>query len=645
MTRSSSAGSFRARAGFAAAFAIAVSAAAPARAGYGPGFEEETFCGGFVEPTAMAFLRPRILLVAEKSGAVYAVRNGVVRPSPILRVPAAIERERGLNGIAVDPDFRESGYVYVHYTADAIPRQNRVSRFLVSRSGVGPEEVLVDGLTSGAGIHNAGCLRFAADETLFFTAGDGGQATYRVQDLSYLNGKLCRIRRDGSAPADNPFVATPGARPEIFAYGFRNPWRCAIDPATGRVFVNDVGSAFYEEVNDALPGLNFGWPGKEGPRDGDGTTLPLITYSHEDSGAAVTGGAFYRGVQYPPSYDGNYFYMDFVRGTLTRAVLDGGGGVAALEQIATELPLPVDLIVGPDQLLYWLGFGDGNVYRIRYVGSENRRPSLRVRATPDAGTAPLPVTFSFAGSSDPDGDPLSFHVDFGDGESADTPFPSIDHVYTGAAAYDVVVTATDGRGGADTRTLRVDAANEPPVPVIDAPLDGAPYYAGELIPFSGHADDPEDGRLSESRLTFTIVFHHDDHTHPFLGPFAGQESGVFRVPRQGETATNVAYEIRLDATDSDGATRSASVFVRPRVATLRLVTDPPGLVVTLNGQPLATPVDVPSVAGFSHLLDAPSPQTGPLGGSLEFAGWTDTPDLQRRIVVPEAGVELTALFR
>jgi glucose/arabinose dehydrogenase len=190
-----------------------LTAAAPASAGYGPGFEEETLCSGFVEPTAIAFLRPKILLVTEKSGAVYAVRNGVVRPAPVFTVDAAVERERGLNGIAVDPGFRRSGYVYVHYTVDQLPRVNRVSRFLVSRSGIGPEEILVDGLSSGAGIHNSGCLRFAPDGTLFFTAGDGGQATYRVQDLAYLNGKLCRIHPDGTAPADNPFAALPGARP------------------------------------------------------------------------------------------------------------------------------------------------------------------------------------------------------------------------------------------------------------------------------------------------------------------------------------------------------------------------------------------------------------------------------------------------
>jgi hypothetical protein len=120
---------------------------------------------------------------------------------------------------------------------------------------------------------------------------------------------------------------------------------------------------------------------------------------------------------------------------------------------------------------------------------------------------------------------------------------------------------------------------------------------------------------------------------------------VFRIPRQGESATDVAYEIRLDATDVDGATRSASVFIRPVVATLSLRTDPPGLVVTVNGEPRETPADIEAVVGFGHLLDAPSPQLGPQGEELFFVGWADSSDLRRRAYVPDGCLDLTAVFR
>jgi len=631
---------------FLVVLAGAIFAAAPeARGGYSPGFEESIVCEGFFQPTAIAFVRPKILLVAEKSGRVYAVRNGAVRPSPVLVLPAAVDRERGLNGIAVEPRFRRRGYVYVHYTVDSSPKKNRVSRFLVSRTEIGPEEVVVDGLWSGVGIHNSGCLRFAPDGSLFFSAGDGGQLTHLAQDLSVLNGKLCRILPDGSIPPGNPFAGLPGARPEIWAYGFRNPWRFAIDPATSIVHVNDVGSAFYEEVNRVWPGQNFGWPSKEGPREGPGMTLPLISYAHGDSGAAVTGGAFYRGSEYPPAYNGNYFYMDFIRGFLKRAELDGSGAVVSIEDVATDLVRPVDLVLGPDQKLYWLSYDLGSVQRIDYVGDENRKPVLRIDAAPTAGTAPLDVSFSFSRSYDPDGDPLSFRVEFGDGAVLDTTDLAVAHRYPERRVYDAVVTATDGRGGIDRRSARIDASNEPPLPVISAPADGSLYAAGDVIPFSGFATDPEDGALSGARLSWTIVLRHDEHTHPFLGPLVGQHEGVFRVPRQGETSTNVGYEVRLDATDTSGVTAGVSVVVRPKTAVLRLLTDPPGLAVTLNGTPIATPADVDSVVGFGHLLDAPSPQTGPGGQVLSFQGWADSTDLVRRFHVPEEGAELTAIFR
>ncbi len=631
----------------AAALLAAIAAPSGARAAdLPPGFVEDVVCSGIDQPTSIAFLRPTLFVVSTKRGAVYAVKNGRIRAVPVLVLRPGIAFERGLNSVAIDPGFRSRGYLYANYSVRADLPFNRVSRFLVSRDGVGPEEILVEGLPSHTGVHNAGCLRFAPDGSLLFSSGDGGSyGAENPQDLSNLAGKIGRIRPDGSVPLDNPFVGVAGARPEIYAYGFRNPWRFAVDPLTGSVFANDVGSDYWEEVNAVPPGSNLGWPLLEGPGGPDGTVEPLYAYAHAGEDAAVTGGAVYRGAAYPAEFDGNYFFADFGRGSLDRIVLEEtGGGVVSVERFATGLDLPVDLVVGPDECLYYLSFGRGEVRRIRWVGESNRPPVLAVTATPDSGRAPVAVTFSFAGSSDPDGDPLAFHIDFDDGSGADTSGFTLEHVFQSAGVFDVRVVAQDGAGGETEATVRVDAGNEPPVPRITSPEDGTYYSAGDLVSFSGQATDLEDGRLAESALSWEIVFHHSEHTHPFLGPIDGVSSGRFVVPSAGETASDVGYELRLHATDSRGARRTASVFLRPRLSLFILRSEPTGLVLNVDGRTAATPFARLSVIGVEHDLDAPSPQTAPDGRTLRFVGWRDSDDLARRVAIPAAGATFEAEF-
>src|SRR6185369_13141471 len=117
---------------------------------------------------------------------------------------------------------------------------------------------------AGAGNHNAGAVHFGPDGKLYIATGDGGTAT-RAQDLNDLHGKILRINRDGTIPSDNPFAGQAGRRPEIWAYGLRNPFTFAFQSGTGRMFINDVGNTTWEEINDgSIPGSNFGWPIHEG---------------------------------------------------------------------------------------------------------------------------------------------------------------------------------------------------------------------------------------------------------------------------------------------------------------------------------------------------------------------------------------------
>src|SRR5262249_23308147 len=151
------------------------------------GFEETVVASGFIQPTALVVVRPTLLLVAEKSGSVWIVKDGRVRPAPLLTIDVAVESERGLNEIALEPGFRGNGYLYADYTRPTTPRVNRLSRFYLSPHHVGAEEVLVDDIASDSGNHNSGCIRFAADGTLLFSAGDGGKHSEYAEDLSNLS--------------------------------------------------------------------------------------------------------------------------------------------------------------------------------------------------------------------------------------------------------------------------------------------------------------------------------------------------------------------------------------------------------------------------------------------------------------------------
>jgi len=629
-------------AGCAAAFLPIASARA---AETPPGFVEKVVCDGLVQPTSIAFVRPSLFLVATKSGDVFAVKNGRVRPAPVLSLEPSTGLERGLNGIALEPGFRTSGYLYVDYTVRHDPPFNRLSRFHLARAGIGPEEILVEGMPSHSGVHNGGCIRFAPDGSLFFTAGDGGSIfATNPQDLSNLAGKILRVNPDGSIPPDNPFAGQLGVREEIWAYGFRNPWRLAIDPATGRVLANDVGSNRYEEVNAVLAGRNHGWPQSEGPVGWGSSVVPIHSYPHDGADSAVTGAAFCRGGAYPAEYEGAYFFSDFNRGWIDRLTFDAAGEVASLERFATGIPLPVDLAMSPAGELHCVSFEPGRVVRYRYTGTGDRPPVPSAVVEPDTGRAPLDVILDLSASVDPDGDAIDFDVDFGDGTTLSTRSLVLAHRYETAGVFTVRVTASDGRGGVGFASVAVDTTHEPPRPFITLPTANSTYAAGNTILFSGFAYDPDDGSLPDSALSWDMIFHHADHTHPFLGPIAGVRSGSFVVPTGGETSTNVYYEVRLTARDSRGARRSTSVYVWPRLTVFFLLSEPSGMTLNVDGQNAVTPFEVLSVLGFGHDLDAPSPQAGPGGGPLRFSSWNDSPQRARRVYAGEMPVSYTAIF-
>jgi len=615
------------------------------------GFQEALVAGGFDTPTAMEFAPDGRLFVAEKSGKLRVIQSGRLLPTPFFTATVADQGEQGLLGIAFDPNFAINQYVYVYYTATSPSIHNRVSRLTADGNVAAPgsEVRLLDLPAFGTSIaHQGGAIHFGLDGKLYVAVGDH-QGPENAQPLDNPFGKILRINSDGTIPTDNPFYSqTTGINRAIYAYGFRNPFTFAVDPATGRIFVNDVGNAEWEEVNQLVAGGNFGWPICEGPQGaGLGSCgspsfiYPLHAYNHSGGEGAVTGGAFYRGNRFPGQYAGAYFFSDYTGGWIR--FLDSNNQLQGVNNPATSFrsgKWPVDLKVGPDGALYYLSIGAGAVYKIVY-DSGNLPPTAVINATPASGPAPLTVTFDASGSVDSDGDPLSYSWNFGDGAPAETGV-IVTHTYQTAGPYIATLTAQDGRGGTGTAT-RTISVGMPPVATIVTPTERTFYNAGNTIEYSGSATDADDGTLPVSAYSWTIVFHHDTHTHPFLGPITGVTSGSFQIPRTGETSTNVWYRIHLTVTDSHGLSHKVTRDIFPNVVTLTLDSAIAGATLTLDGQPVTGPITTQSVVGLLRTIGALSPQA--IGEKqYKFASWSDGGPAIHTITTPPAPTKYIATF-
>jgi glucose/arabinose dehydrogenase len=350
-----------------AVFVLALFAPPAAAATLPNGFTETIFASGLSSPTAMAFAPDGRLFVCQQGGQLRVIQNGTLLPTPFVSLTVNSTGERGLLGVAFDPNFAVNQYVYVYYTATTPAIHNRISRFTASGNVAAPgsEFVLLDLHNLNATNHNGGAIHFAADGTLIAAVGENANPA-NAQDLSNLFGKMLRINADGTIPTNNPFYNTPGAHPAVWALGLRNPFTFAIQPGTGRIFINDVGASQFEEINDGIAGSNYGWPNTEGPTSNPAFRAPLYSYGHGTGpfvGCAIAGGTFYNPAttQFPSSYVGDYFFADLCSGWINRFDLATG-----VTTFATGISNPVDLKVGPDGSLYYLALGNGRVYKVTF---------------------------------------------------------------------------------------------------------------------------------------------------------------------------------------------------------------------------------------------------------------------------------------
>jgi glucose/arabinose dehydrogenase len=325
-------------------------------------------------PTAMAFAPDGRLFVCLQGGQVRVIKNGVLLSAPFLSITVDSAGERGLLGIAFDPNFAANNLVYIYHTVPGSPAHNRVSRYTAvgDTAAPGSEAVILElNNLSSATNHNGGALHFGPDGKLYIGVGENANGS-NAQTLSNLLGKMLRINADGTIPADNPFNNTAtGNNRAIWALGLRNPFTFAFQPGTTRMFINDVGASTYEEINDGVAGSNYGWPITEGPTSNPAFRAPIYFYGHgtsDTTGCAIVGGAFYDPIvqQFPSSYVGKYFFADLCSGGIR--VFDPSTGTAT--SFATGISSPVDLQVGPDGALYYLAQGSGGqVFRVSALPS------------------------------------------------------------------------------------------------------------------------------------------------------------------------------------------------------------------------------------------------------------------------------------
>ncbi len=330
----------------------------------------------------------RRVFVVERGGKIRVVRGGKLRPAPFLDISSRVtaDNEQGLLSMAFAPDYAKTRRFYVNYTD--LAGVQRVVEYRRSKSNAERADAssarLVLRYDRFESNHNGGLVAFGPDDLLYIGTGDGGGAgdehgsRGNAQDLSKLEGKILRIdpRRSGGrpykVPASNPFLNRSGAKPEIYSYGLRNPWRFSFDRTTGDLAIGDVGQGEIEEIDFARKGsargTNYGWRPFEGSQrfkpgeDAPGHVRPVIELTHDDGNCSVTGGYVVRDPALT-ALTGQYVYGDFCKGQLRAARLSAGSasgdrslGLKTISQLSS---------FGEDGLgrVYVISL-DGPVYRL-----------------------------------------------------------------------------------------------------------------------------------------------------------------------------------------------------------------------------------------------------------------------------------------
>ncbi|WP_415924513.1 ThuA domain-containing protein [Streptomyces sp. MI02-7b] len=634
----------------------------PAAAAAAEQFQQVTLAKGETEtgePMSLAVLPDRSVLHTSRDGELRRT-DAAGTTTVIGTVPVYTHDEEGLQGVGIDPAFSQNRAIYLYYAppldtpAGDAPDQgtaadfakfdgvNRLSRFTLKADwtldNASEKKVLDVATTRGICCHVGGDIDFDAQGNLYLSTGDdsnpfasdgfapiddrpGRNPAYDARRTSGntndLRGKLLRIKvaADGSytIPEGNLFApGTDKTRPEIYAMGFRNPFRFSVDKKTGIAYVGDYGPDAGAADPSRGPGGqvefarvtkagNFGWPfctGKNDPYvDYDfatgqsGATFDCAAPKNDspyntgltdlppaqaawipyDGGSvpefgsgseSPMGGPVYRydpeldsPVKFPEAYDGDFFAGEFGRRWIKRIDQDDNGTVQSINDVPWTGTQIMDMAFGPDGALYVLDYGTAwfggdehsALYRIENA-TDGRSPSAEASANKTSGTAPLKVTFSSAGTTDPDGDALTYAWDFGDGGTSTAADPA--HTYRTNGTYTANLTVKDPTGRTASASVQVVVGNTAPKVTLNLPAEGALFSFGDEIPFDVTVTDPEDGTVDCSKVKVTYILGHDSHGHPVTS--VNGCSGTIKTSADGGHDPNANIFGVIDAEYTDG---------------------------------------------------------------------------------------------
>jgi glucose/arabinose dehydrogenase len=623
------------------------------------------------------------LAVLPNRSVVHTARNGTVRVTDAAgntKVAGTIavytHDEEGLQGVAVDPNFATNRWIYLYYSpplstpAGDAPATGtaadfaawkghlNLSRFTLNADDTinAASQVVVMTVDNDRGqcCHVGGDLDFDAAGNLYLTTGDDTNpfesdaytpidertnrnpqydAQRSAANTNDLRGKVLRIKPQANGtytiPAGNMFApGTPNTRPEIYAMGFRNPFRMSVDKPTGIVYLGDYGpDAGAANANrgpggqvefDRVTGPGFyGWPYCTGNNTTNETyneftfpsgpsqakydcaggptnnsfrntgqqTLPpakpaWIRYGFDftppefgGGSESPMGGPVYRynaalasPVKFPQSLDGRYFAGEYGRRWIKAITVNGDGTYGEISAFPWSGTQVMDMAFGPDGALYVLDYGTGAndqaLFRIEYIGGGNRSPIAAASANRTSGPSPLTVTFSSAGSSDPEGGALSYLWTFGDGTTSTAANPT--KTYTANGRYTPTLRVTDPTGLSATANVVITVGNTAPTVNLTSPVDGALFSFGDTVGFTVAVSDPDDGTIDCSRVTVAYLLGHDSHAHQITSKTGC--GGTITVPADGEhdNAANIYGVLIASYTDNGGLTTTSQRTLQPR---------------------------------------------------------------------------------
>ena len=471
--------------------------------------------------------------------------------------------------------------------------------------------------------HNGGGLIFDDDRRLYISTGDALNSS-GAQDLSILSGKLLRIQITDSGysiPPENPFIEVPGAQPEVYAYGLRNPFRMVRRASDGAIFIADVGENHWEEVNQVHSGANYGWPIREGicplgqytpcsPAPPEFTD-PVFYYPHpsETTGSAITAVAFYEGERFPVEYQDLLFFADFDDRYIATTHLDHRRRDAfEITRFLNNAGSIVD-ITYHDEALYFVDIFQGKIHKISYVGPENEIPVGQLSADVRLGPPPLTVTFSSEGSTAPEGTSLYFEWDFGDGTTLTTTEEVVSHTYTTEGNFSArMIAVTDDGRRASTLTEKITVyAGE--IPEIELTILNEParirFYGGDRVRYAASLSNTNN-LGQDTPFSWQLALHHNQHIHPIIYRQKAV-SGTYEIsPKNHGGSWNIWYRFSVTMQTTEGIEVTVSADLMPNIVDVGLETDPFTQNVaklTLDQVQHGFPHTMTTITGMEHEVD------------------------------------------